>query len=502
MTLNPIVTGLSPEEHIKRLELALESSNLGIWDWDLRTQSVHFDKRWCSMLGLEHESTPMHLSTWQDRVHPDDLEACFADINAYLQGKTPIYENIHRMRHANGEWIYILDRGLLSGWDAEGQPIRFTGTHRDVTASEKARLLLENQSRIFAKMIRFLPLAVVMLDTQLNFLVASQHWLKEHQRTEPELKSAAFPSFFPDTGRDWNSVAQQVLAGATLSQDREWAKRTDGTPAWYRWACLPWTLEEGSVGGLIFVCEDISEMVAVQERLTSESRLSAIGQMAGSLAHEINNPLAIIRANAEVLLMQEAQKKLTPERLEKATRSIIKTTQRIERIVKALRTISHGSMQTKLQLTLLDEAILETAELCTDRFRHQGILLDLDLALLHQRPGRIDLAQFSQIILNLLNNAHDAVQNLPDKWVKVSAELSSDHMQIIVQDSGHGIPQDIRDKIMTPFFTTKEVGAGTGLGLSLSQTYAKNHGGTLRYQEREGHTSFVLTLPLSLFEAS
>ncbi|MCF8058661.1 MAG: PAS domain S-box protein [Bacteriovoracaceae bacterium] len=115
------------------LDLALEGAGLGIWDWDLRDNSVRFDRRWAEMIGLKFDETPMELSTWESRVHPDDIDAAYADIKTYMDGKTDNYENIHRMKHADGHWVYILDRGRFSDWDNEGKPIRFTGTHLDVT---------------------------------------------------------------------------------------------------------------------------------------------------------------------------------------------------------------------------------------------------------------------------------------------------------------------------------------------------------------------------------
>ena len=128
---------ITEEELIDRLDLALEGTGLGIWDWDTRDDSVNFDRRWCEMLGLVHADTPMHLETWSSRVHPDDIDGCYADIQAHLEGRTERYENTHRMQHADGHWMWILDRGRISGRDAEGRPIRFTGTHLDVT--EKVR---------------------------------------------------------------------------------------------------------------------------------------------------------------------------------------------------------------------------------------------------------------------------------------------------------------------------------------------------------------------------
>ncbi|MCF8059275.1 MAG: response regulator [Bacteriovoracaceae bacterium] len=117
----------------ERLELALEGSKLGIWDWDLRDDTVQFDKRWGEMIGIPFEELEMNLDTWKSRVHPDDLEKCHQDITHYLEGKTDQYINIHRMKHSAGHWVYIMDQGKVSQFDSFGKPIRFTGSHLDIS---------------------------------------------------------------------------------------------------------------------------------------------------------------------------------------------------------------------------------------------------------------------------------------------------------------------------------------------------------------------------------
>lgn len=147
----------------QRLEFALEASKLGIWEWDLTDNSVQFDQRWGEILGIPFDELKMELSTWESRVHPDDLEACNRDIKAYLNGETPRYVNIHRMQHIDGHWVYILDQGKVSARDKEGNPIRFTGTHLDITkqkeqeneialARNKAVLAERSKSQFLANM--------------------------------------------------------------------------------------------------------------------------------------------------------------------------------------------------------------------------------------------------------------------------------------------------------------------------------------------------------------
>ena len=138
---------LTPEQQRKRLELVVEGTRLGMWDWNPQTNEVTFNDIWAEMLGYHIDEIECSLSEWQDRVHPDDIDRCFADIQAHIDGKVPFYENVHRMRHREGHWVYILDRGKIVERDAQGQPIRFTGTHTDVTELKMAELEAHKASR-------------------------------------------------------------------------------------------------------------------------------------------------------------------------------------------------------------------------------------------------------------------------------------------------------------------------------------------------------------------
>ncbi|WP_158514920.1 PAS domain-containing protein [Gemmatimonas phototrophica] len=169
---------LSTAQLLERLDLALEGANLGIWDWDLRDNSVQFDRRWCEMLGLDHATTPMVLDTWSARAHPDDLDGCYRDIRAHLDGHSPRYQNVHRMRHADGRWLYILDRGRIAGRDEQGRPIRFTGTHLDITAITLAeeRTRREEQARLTVLM-NFSATLAHELNTPLQVIALAAHAL-------------------------------------------------------------------------------------------------------------------------------------------------------------------------------------------------------------------------------------------------------------------------------------------------------------------------------------
>ncbi len=139
---------LEVEEKNTYLNLALDGANLGIWDWYLSDNSVNFDRRWAEMLGIDYSTIKMELLTWESRVHPDDLDKCYKDINQYLDGKTDQYQNTHRMKHADGSWVYIFDQGKISQWDKDGKPIRFTGTHLNITKQKEQEQKLKEAKRI------------------------------------------------------------------------------------------------------------------------------------------------------------------------------------------------------------------------------------------------------------------------------------------------------------------------------------------------------------------
>ena len=125
-------------ESEERMELALRGADLGMWDWDLPSGRAVFNERWCEMLGLAVEDVDNHVSSWESKIHPDDQEHVMAALQAHLNGDTPIYETEHRLRHAGGGWVWVLDRGCVTSRDHHGAALRMTGTHLDLTARKKA----------------------------------------------------------------------------------------------------------------------------------------------------------------------------------------------------------------------------------------------------------------------------------------------------------------------------------------------------------------------------
>ena len=131
----------------ERMELALRGSNDGVWDWNILENTVYFSPRWKEMLGYRDEELANEVSTWADRIHPDDAEKAWEDVYKNVNGETEYYENIHRLKHKDGHWVWILDRGKTL-YDEEGRAVRMIGTHTDITEEKYLQLKYAEQSQI------------------------------------------------------------------------------------------------------------------------------------------------------------------------------------------------------------------------------------------------------------------------------------------------------------------------------------------------------------------
>jgi signal transduction histidine kinase len=244
----------------------------------------------------------------------------------------------------------------------------------------------------------------------------------------------------------------------------------------------------------------------IQERLRAEreleqtrqasiysAKMAALGEMSGNIGHEINNPLAAILLRAHRLHRLADKDRLDADAARGVARDIERTVDRIRRIVDALRSFARDAEKDPTRPERVAAIVSDTVELCAQRFRQHSIALTVE-------PIADDLyvdcraVQISQVLLNLLGNAHDAVESAPDRRVRISAGADEHEVRIAVSDSGPGIPRELHGRIMEPFFTTKEIGKGTGLGLSVSKGIAEAHGGRLTYEPDDAETRFVLTL--------
>jgi PAS domain S-box-containing protein len=235
-----------------------------------------------------------------------------------------------------------------------------------------------------------------------------------------------------------------------------------------------------------------NELLDAQKNMIESAKFSALGVMAAGIAHEINNPLAIIQAYCEVL---EDFERLNPAKLEKSRVSIVRSVERITKIVQGLRKVARDADGDPFEVVSAKSLIEEIMSFSNERILRKDI--DLRIACDDRIQFQCQPVQLSQVLLNLLNNAIDAIEGQTEKWISFEAKIEGEKAIIYFSDSGPGVPQDVRNKIFDPFFTTKQVGKGTGLGLSISRSIVEDHGGRFYLSDSSLHTCFVIELPLA-----
>lgn len=228
------------------------------------------------------------------------------------------------------------------------------------------------------------------------------------------------------------------------------------------------------------------------QQLFTQSKYAELGMMSAGVAHEINNPLAIIQAKVTQLL-RSAKDPSKRDEIIQGLEQILFTSERINRTIQGVREFVHQDERESSEEITVKQLIDDVLAFCGQRMKNHGISLRFyHIDNLCLRGHKI---QLEQVILNLFNNSFDAIEFLPDKWIELSGQETMDSIKLFVKDSGHGIPNDVADRIMEPFFTTKKSGRGTGLGLALAKGIIEKHGGKLIYLKNSPHTTFLIELP-------
>ncbi|WP_245427278.1 PAS domain-containing sensor histidine kinase [Roseiarcus fermentans] len=473
-----------------------------VWSTEADGRNTYFNQRWVSYTGLSLEES--YGDGWTKPFHPDDRQRAWdAWRNAVTCGGG--YSLECRLRRADGVYRWWLVRGVPF-LDASGVITKWYGTCTDIQDMKQAeietkrtRQLLAESEAQFRGAFETAAHGMALVSIDGTFTKVNQSLCKMLGYTESEFLQTTCRSItHPDDLEADLAHVRALLHGETDHYDREKRYRVrSGGVVWVLVSVSLIRACDGAPSHFVAQIQDISDRRAAEAvlcgKMTTSSRLSALGEMAGGIAHEINNPLAVIHALASDLAEQGFS---APGEAARCGGEIAQYADRIATIVRSLRHIARDGETDPFDEASISAIVQQTLVLCRARFRDEAVKLDVppidpELRILCRE------VQFSQILVNLLQNGFDAAQaQTGDKWVRLEVVTNDDQVTLSVIDSGKGIPEALKKRIMEPFFTTKPVGKGVGLGLSVSKKIAEDHGGTLEARESGGNTCFSLCLPL------
>ncbi len=485
----------------KQMELALRvneeryailssSTTDGVWDWDLNTNQVYFSPRWKSMLGYANDELNDALSSWQDRVHPDDLRTAMAAVIACVEGKEAYYENIHRLQHKEGHWLWILDRGVVIR-DDQGHPYRMIGTHADITRLKKTEdALLQRDEELVAifslspdgiltfsdndqiKSVNPAFSAMVGVEkTDLIGMSAKQfekflYDITEHHPHHVKLAASDSQIYFIDLKK----LESHPLYNANQFQ----GESKDKPRASSHYRILNRTERQLKNSG-------INKVIYFRD-ITVESEIDRMkSQFLSTAAHELRTPMASVFGFSELLLARSYDAETTRE----------------------LITTIHGQSDSLVKMLnqLLDLARIESRMGLDFEFETQSLwpiihraISELmmpgdERAVICDEPEKVywvyvDADKLRQVITNVLSNAYKyspqggeirlrLLDSTPEQTVKcVGIEIS---------DQGLGMTKEQLQHIYERFWRADDSGEipGTGLGMSLVKEIMDIHQGAV-----------------------
>jgi len=278
-------------------------------------------------------------------------------------------------------------------------------------------------------------------------------------------------------------------------------ERPDGQKVWVRAHAVPIGMTPGGVAREVVLTFEEFTAMKEKEKLIIEqgimlaglARFTAIGEMAAGIAHEINNPLAIISGR-----LFQLRRYITGAEKEQQAGELIgkieSTVKRISKIIVSMRSLARDGESDPFEQAKIVTIFEDTLLLLREKLEKAEI--DMRVKINANLSIECRSSQIAQVLLNLVHNSHDAILDLKERWIEIVAEEVGEHVMISIKDSGTGIPRDIREKIMQPFFTTKEPGKGTGLGLSITANIIRSHRGNFFIDESCPNTCFKIMLPM------
>ncbi len=480
-------------------ELVMLATNDALWDWDLVTDRVTVNERFVELFGPPEAESGHDF--WLARVHPSDAAQMEGRIESLHNGGVRSWSAEYRMRRSDGEWAEVLDR-CYAMRDDTGKATRVFGAIMDVTETRLAQRTTEKAKQRYRSVLRNAAFGIYIATLDGDVIEANPAFLRimgvdrDAARKWNELDFYAHPE---QREREVDSVLTRNESGPF---EAVW-RTPDGVLLHLRVFRTRFLDDSGEVA-LEVIAEDLTERRRLAEQFQQAQKMEAIGQLAGGVAHDFNNRLTVIQGRAQLVRAEVDD----PDLLESLD-AILESASGAGKLTKELLAVSRKQVYQP-KLLDLDEVIRRQHTMLRTLLGESYVLQAEPAG--NELPSVLaDPGHLQQILMNLLVNARDAQpdggalsirtghRTVTEEDAKEAPGLTpGEYVTLTVSDQGCGIEPDVLERVYEPFFTTKPVGMGTGLGLATVYGLAKQNNGYVWIRSEVGRgTDVELLLPVA-----
>jgi PAS domain S-box-containing protein len=473
------------------MSLAANAANLGLWVWNIPSGEERWvTEKWRQLFGFA-DSEPVTFDRFLEVVHRGDSERVKQVVQQILEHGGE-YEVDYRITRPDGSIRWIATHGRVE-LDERGKPVLARGVSRDVTERKIAEEELRESEARFRTVANAAPVMIWMSGPDKLCTFFNKGWLDFTGRSlEQELGNGwAEGVHREDIDRCLDVYQNSFNARESFTMEYR-LRRSDGEYCWLLDSGTPRFASDGAFLGYIGSCIDITERKAAEEEARRRreqvellGRVSLLGEMTASLAHELDQPLAAILSNATAAMQYLKQGKLAPEQLQEILTDVVGDGRRAHDIMHNVRSAIKKGSAIRGRINLNDVVKAVTHMVHLDAAAH---FCKVEMSLARNLPAiEGDPSQIQQVLINLVRNAFDAMRDTPPsgRKVEIATTYNGDGtICVAVRDYGSGIPELTPERLFEQFFTTKE--QGLGMGLAIVRSIVEAHGGSIAAENADG----------------
>jgi two-component system sensor kinase FixL len=484
-----------------RINLATSAANLGLWLWNIRDDKLWVTEKWRTLFGFT-ESEPVNFGRLLEVVHPEDRERMQLVVQHMSEHGGIDHESEYRITRPDGSTRWIAGYGSVE-LDEDGKPAFARGVSRDITLRKHAEEELRESEARFRTVANAAPVMIWMSGTDKLCIFFNKGWLDFRGRTmEQELGNGWTEGVHSDDLEHCLEIYGSSFDARQPFTMEYRLRRNDGEHRWVLDIGTPRFSDDGAFLGYIGSCIDIAERKQAEldhqrqnMELARVGRVALMGELAASLAHEVNNPVGAIVTNASAAQRLIAAGKLEPEELNELLADIVADGRRAGEIVQGIRNMVRKGKERR--------SLIEISDTIQDLLRiihAEAVGRDVTVVTEIDSEGcrvMADRVQVLQVLLNLTMNGFEAMSVIradARRLIIRAGHNENGEICISVRDSGPGFPAGLVEQLFEPFFSTKA--EGTGMGLAIARSIIEANGGTLSGENCEdGGACFTVCLP-------